>query len=353
MYPLRIPSPRYVGQSEARPGTTTIATNVMHVAARLNFRLIQILIGCRRQSVGIHPQRSIRKDRPFCGPTFCVRQGADEINRACSQRHIRLQSHPSRSGRTAAMKNLIGQTLGDYRIESVAGRGGMGVVYRARQISLNRTVALKVLAPHLAENPAYIERLKREATAAAALSHQNIVHVYAASTTDDLHYFVMEYVEGETLHDRLAREGPMPPDEALAACVYLAQALDYAWKKAQIIHRDLKPGNVFISTDGEVKLGDLGLAKSVSEGGTSMTQSGQTVGTAYYMSPEQARGERTLDFRSDIYSLGCTLYQMLTGRYPYEGTFGAVIAKQITEPPPAILQVLPTWPMPVVLLLNK
>jgi len=251
------------------------------------------------------------------------------------------------------MKNLIGQTLGDYRIESVAGRGGMGVVYRARQISLNRTVALKVLAPHLAENPAYIERLKREATAAAALSHQNIVHVYAASTTDDLHYFVMEYVEGETLHDRLAREGPMPPDEALATCVYLAQALDYAWKKAQIIHRDLKPGNVFISTDGEVKLGDLGLAKSVSEDGASMTQSGQTVGTAYYMSPEQARGERGLDFRSDIYSLGCTLYQMLTGRYPYEGTFGAVIAKQITEPPPAILQVLPTCPMPVVLLLNK
>jgi serine/threonine protein kinase/Leucine-rich repeat (LRR) protein len=245
------------------------------------------------------------------------------------------------------MRTLIGRRVGDYDIEAEIGRGAFGVVYRARQVSLNRPVALKVLPTHFAQDQAYIGRFKREAQAAAALSHSNIVHVHAAGTTDDLHYFVMEYVEGETLHDRLAREGRIPADEAIAICVYLAQALDYAWKKARIIHRDLKPSNVMVSRDGEVKLADLGLAKSVGD------KDGQTVGTAYFMSPEQARGEHGLDFRSDIYSLGCTLYQMISGRYPYEGTFGTVIAKQITEPPPAILTVAPDCPMPVVKLLAK
>jgi serine/threonine-protein kinase len=253
------------------------------------------------------------------------------------------------------MRTLIRARIGDYDIEAEIGRGAFGVVYRARQVSLNRPVALKVLPAHFAQDQAYIARFKREAQAAAALSHSGIVHVHAAGTTGDLHYFVMEYVEGETLHDRLAREGRIPPDEAIAICVYVAQALDYAWKKAQIIHRDIKPSNIFLSKDGEVKLGDLGLAKSVGDlsAGQSVTKDGQTVGTAYFMSPEQARGEHGLDFRSDIYSLGCTLYQMISGRFPYEGTFGTVIAKQITEPPPAILKVAPDCPIPVVKLLSR
>ncbi|MFA6562726.1 MAG: protein kinase [Verrucomicrobiia bacterium] len=255
------------------------------------------------------------------------------------------------------MRKLIGARIGDYDIEAEIGRGAMGVVYRARQVSLNRFVALKVLPAHLAEDAAFIERFKHEAQAAAALNHPNIVHVYAAGTQDfdgeTFHYFAMEYVEGQTLHNRLRDEGRLEPDEALAISVYLAEALDHTWQEAHIIHRDIKPSNIFLSKKGAVKLGDLGLAKSVGDAGQSLTQGGTVVGTAYYMSPEQARGDKDIDFRSDIYNLGCTLYQMLSGRYPYEGNGPTVMAKHLTEPPPAILKVLPSCPVPAALMLDK
>ena len=255
------------------------------------------------------------------------------------------------------MRGIIGQTIGDYEIIAKLGAGAMGAVFKARQISLNRFVALKVLPSQLAEDAAFIGRFKHEAQAAAALNHPNIVHVYAAGTHnldgETLHYFAMEYVEGQTLHGRLRDEGRLEPDEALAIIVYLAEALDHAWQEARIIHRDIKPSNIFLSNKGAVKLGDLGLAKSVGDAGQSLTQGGTVVVTAYYMSPEQARGDKDLDFRSDIYSLGCTLYQMLSGRYPYEGNGPTVMAKHLTEPPPAILKVLPSCPVPVALVLGK
>ncbi|MFA7002480.1 MAG: SUMF1/EgtB/PvdO family nonheme iron enzyme [Verrucomicrobiia bacterium] len=257
------------------------------------------------------------------------------------------------------MPDLNGRTFADLEIIAKVGEGGMGAVYKARQPVLNRFVALKIVAPSQAANANFIERFKHEAAAAAQFNHPNIVQVHTAGEFNGTHYIVMEFVEGESLDQRLAREGRMDPQEALAICVYVAQALDYAWQKAKLIHRDIKPSNIFLSKEGAVKVGDLGLAKSVAAEakGAGLTQSGTTVGTPYYCSPEQARAEKDMDFRSDLYSLGCTLYRMLSGKAPYEADGEqspmSVMVKHITEPPPAILTLLPTCPGPLVILLSK
>ncbi|MCX6908616.1 MAG: protein kinase, partial [Verrucomicrobia bacterium] len=259
------------------------------------------------------------------------------------------------------MQDLIGQKLGDYEVLAEIGRGAMGVVYRARQYSLDRLVALKVLSPLLAGDVSYVERFKREATIAATLDHPSIVRVYEGGahldleTGERLHYFAMQYIEGETVHDRLQREGRLAFDEAVAIAVHVAQGLEYAWRKARVIHRDIKPSNIFLAADGEVKLGDLGLARAAgdSEGGAGLTATGGIVGTAHFMSPEQARGERGLDFRSDIYGLGCMLYRMLCGKHLYEGAFASVVAQHLTEPPPSLRMVLPDCPVELAKLIEK
>jgi len=254
------------------------------------------------------------------------------------------------------MRELI---FRDYEILSELGRGAMGVVYKARQYSLDRFVALKVLAPELARDEAYIERFKREAIIAATITHPNIVTVYEAGahlnldTGERLHYFVMEYVEGETVQQRLARQNRIPADEVAAIGVRVAEGLESAWKKARIIHRDIKPSNIFLSNDGDVKIGDLGLARVAGDAQSSLTATGAIIGTAYYMSPEQARGEDDVDFRSDIYSLGCTLYRMLCGKHLYEGAFASVIVQHLTEPPPNIRMVMPNCPMAIVRVIEK
>ncbi|MCX6910577.1 MAG: SUMF1/EgtB/PvdO family nonheme iron enzyme, partial [Verrucomicrobia bacterium] len=165
----------------------------------------------------------------------------------------------------------------------------------------------------------------------------------------------MEFVEGESLRIRLDRMERIPPQEAVAVTVYIAQALQYAWNKAHLIHRDIKPDNIFLSNAGEVKVGDLGLAKSVGGGETTdMTQTGMVMGSPHYISPEQAQGAKDIDFRADIYSLGCTLYHMLTGKTPYEGDSSMVIMmKHINDPPPAIFRVWPACPMPLGRLVGK
>ncbi|MBM3891717.1 MAG: serine/threonine protein kinase, partial [Verrucomicrobia bacterium] len=259
-----------------------------------------------------------------------------------------------------AMTNLelVGKTLGGYAVLELLGAGGMGAVFKARQPVLDRIVALKVIAPQVAQDAAYVTRFHQEAKAAARLNHPNVVAVYQAGEDQGVHFLVEEFVEGESLHDRLAREGRMDPQEALAVCVFVAEGLKHAWDEARIIHRDIKPGNILLSTKGSVKVGDLGLAKSVGpEASAALTQSGATVGTPFYMSPEQAQAEKELDFRADIYSLGCTLYHMLSGKKPYESGADqspmSVIIKQATAPPPMILQVLPACPGPVVNLLAK
>lgn len=244
----------------------------------------------------------------------------------------------------APHRGLEGQTIGEYEIIARIGRGGTGVVYKARQTSLDRPVALKILQPALADDAEFIARFHREAKAAAALNHMNLVQVHAAGETDELHWFAMEFVEGESALARLKRKERLDPAEAIAISIHVATALEYGWRKAHLIHRDIKPDNIFLSIDGEVKLGDLGLAKSAG-GGQSLTMTGVSMGTPYYISPEQGLGKKDVDLRTDIYSLGCTLFHLVTGRTPYSGdTPLAVMLQHVNEPVPDPLKAWPEFP---------
>ncbi len=237
-----------------------------------------------------------------------------------------------------------GITLGEFEILEQIGQGGMGAVYRARQTALRRFVAIKTLQPALASDAEYVARFHNEAVAAAGLNHPNLVQVYSAGIADGLHYFAMEYVEGESAQDRLKRKGRIHPAEAIAIAMNVATALDYGWRKAQLIHRDIKPDNIFLSGDGEVKLGDLGLAKSLSQS-QSLTMTGASMGTPHYISPEQAEGKKDIDLRTDIYSLGCTLYHLLSGQPPYGGDSAvAVMMKHVSAPVPDLRSVWPECP---------
>ncbi len=243
---------------------------------------------------------------------------------------------------------LEGQVLGEFEILSRLGQGGMGAVYKARQISLKRLVALKTLQGSLAADREFIARFQREAIAAAALNHPNLVQVYSAGETDGLHWFAMEFVEGESAQSRLKRKERLDGAEAVAIAIHVATALEYGWRKAQLIHRDIKPDNIFLSSDGEVKLGDLGLAKSVG-GATgeaaSLTATGSSMGTPHYISPEQGQASRDVDFRADIYSLGCTLYHLVSGKPPFSGDSAmAVMLKHVTAPVPSLAHALPGCP---------
>ncbi|MBI5683891.1 MAG: protein kinase [Verrucomicrobia bacterium] len=247
-----------------------------------------------------------------------------------------------------------GQTFACYEVLKKLGQGGMGAVYRARDINLDRLVALKTLSNELAQDPEFIARFRREASLAAKLDHPNLIRVFTAGEYEGTHYIAMELVEGESARDRLAREGKLPLTEVLAIGVFVAEALDHGWLHAKLIHRDIKPANIFLSNTGQVKLGDLGLAKSASDTANGLTTTGQAVGTPFYISPEQGRGQKEIDFRADIYSLGCTLYHLITGEPPYaSGDSMAIIHKHIYDPPPGILVKMPNCPMPLVFLLGK
>jgi serine/threonine protein kinase len=240
--------------------------------------------------------------------------------------------------------NLEGQHLGEFEILERIGQGGMGAVYKARQSSLRRTVALKTLQASLADDVEYIARFEQEAVAAAGLSHPNLVQVYSAGESDGLHWFAMEYVEGESAKARLKRKGRLDPLEAIAIAIHVATALEYGWRKAALIHRDIKPDNIFLSSDGEVKLGDLGLAKSAGQT-QGLTMTGASMGTPHYISPEQVEAMKDVDLRADIYSLGCTLYHLLSGQAPFDGNSAvAIMMKHVNAPAPNLRSVWPECP---------
>lgn len=247
------------------------------------------------------------------------------------------------------------EVIGDFEILGKLGAGGMGAVYRARQVSLGRRVALKILPHQFMEDADSVARFQREARVAASLSHANLVKVYSAGEADGCHFIAMELIEGEDLGQRIKHDGKLPPPEALRIIADVARGLQFGWQSAHLVHRDIKPGNIFLATDGAVKLGDLGLAKSVLGATTTgLTQTGTMMGTPYYISPEQARGDKELDFRADIYSLGCTLYHLLTGQVPYSGTDPITIIRQHLDAPlPAILKVWPQCPIPLARLVGK
>lgn len=224
-----------------------------------------------------------------------------------------------------------------YRLMEKIGRGAMGTVYKAIHLGLHRVVAIKVLRRELVGEKVHSERLKREAQMLAELDHPNIVRAMDAGESNGFPYVVMEYVEGETLKERINREGPLDEDDALDITRALADALERA-RRMGVVHRDVKPGNILISKRGTPKLMDLGLAKGPVD--LELTQHGATVGTPQFMSPEQAQEAGRADTRSDIYSLGATLYAMLTGRPPHSGTTMAEIITKVLYRQPAPIRML-------------
>lgn len=224
-----------------------------------------------------------------------------------------------------------GVTIGGFRIKKLIGRGGMGEVYLATQLSLQRDVALKILPVQFTLQKSLVERFLREVRMAARLQHPNIVTAYAAGEDDGVYYMAMAYVKGETLEERLRREGEQEEQESLRLIRTIAVALDFAWKDHHLLHRDIKPANIMIDSRQQAKLLDMGLSKSLDDM-AGVTQVAMVMGTPNYVSPEQAEGREDIDFRSDMYSLGSTLYHMLTAKMPFEGsTMADTLRKQVTE----------------------
>lgn len=234
---------------------------------------------------------------------------------------------PAGNTREVASPSLVGSRLGDYQLLRKLGRGGMADVYAARQLSLGREVALKVLRSDLARDNDYIHRFRREARAAAKLNHPNIVQVYEVGNVDSVHYIAQELIDGENLRQTLDRNGAIGTEEAIEVLVGVASALEVA-AEAGITHRDIKPENVMRNVRGIIKVADFGLARigtDVDATQSNLTQVGLTMGTPRYMSPEQVQG-KTVDTRSDLYSLGVTAYHLLAGRPPFEAEDSLALA---------------------------
>ena len=254
---------------------------------------------------------------------------------------------PVTSGATTASDPLLAaleKTVGsEFEIMHLLGRGGMGAVYLAREYSLDRLVAIKVLLPE-ATTGDNRERFKREARTAAKLTHPNIVPLHAFGEAEGMMYFVMGFVQGETLKGKLERGGKIDPDETRRILGDIAGALHYAHERG-VVHRDVKPDNILIEDEsGKPLLTDFGVARSVASKET-LTQVGTTLGTPHYMSPEQAAGEKEIDGRSDLYSLGVVGYQMLSGRLPFEGdNVREVMVQHVTKEPVALKTLVPSLP---------
>src|SRR6185436_4454223 len=223
-------------------------------------------------------------------------------------------------------------TLGErYRVERELGRGGMAKVFLGSDTVLGRTVAVKILAPQYADDEGFVQRFRREAQAAASITHPDIVSVFDTGSDDGIHFIVMEYVEGRTLAEILAGGGRILPDRAIDIAMDVDRALEAAHARG-VIHRDIKPGNIMLDPRGDVKVTDFGIARVTTTADT-VAQTAAILGTASYLSPEQAQGQ-PVDGRSDIYSLGCVLYEMVTGRPPFLGDSPvAVASKQVLEQP--------------------
>jgi eukaryotic-like serine/threonine-protein kinase len=229
--------------------------------------------------------------------------------------------------------SLAGRRFGDYEVLEELGSGGMGRVYRARNVALDRVVALKTLATQFSADEGFVRRFQKEARAAARLNHPSIVQIYDFGTVEGIYYLAMEFVDGSSLR-ALLKKFRFRERDALLVIRHTVAALAVAHAEG-IVHRDIKPDNIMLTAKGDkVKLVDLGIAKTLGED-QSLTQTGQAVGTPEYIAPEQIRGLRDIDARADIYSLGATYFQLVTGHAPYQGTSGAmVMSMHLTSPLP-------------------
>ncbi|HEX3135934.1 MAG TPA: serine/threonine-protein kinase [Planctomycetota bacterium] len=226
---------------------------------------------------------------------------------------------------------LVNKQIGGYKLVRRIGEDGMGKVYLAEQLTMHRTVALKILHNKWADDEEFRKRFLLEARAAGKLNHQNLIQVYDVNKYQGKYYFSMEFIDGVTVEDLIRHEGALPVEKVIDICMQVCQALKYL-ANHNIVHRDIKPANIMVTKDGTVKLGDFGFIQSVWD--AELMQEGTTIGTPDYISPEQARGERNLDVRSDIYSLGASLFHMLTGKTLFQGSCSKVMRDHIeTEPP--------------------
>jgi eukaryotic-like serine/threonine-protein kinase len=240
------------------------------------------------------------------------------------------QAERIRAGISESRK--VADRIPGYKIMGKLGSGAMAVVYKARQLSLDRIVAVKILPKRFVENQDYIDRFFKEGKIAAKLNHNNIVQAIDVGRAGDLYYFVMEYVEGKTLYDDLSKGKVFGEEDALDIIIQLVNALDHAHSNG-MIHRDVKPKNVMINAAGVVKLADMGLARETSDLISAKNEQGKAFGTPYYIAPEQIRGKMDIDGRADIYALGATFFHMVTGRVPFDGdTPSDVMRKHLKEP---------------------
>ncbi len=237
----------------------------------------------------------------------------------------------------ARLKTMIdaersGQRIPGYKILGKLGSGAMATVFKAQQLALDRLVAIKVLPRKYNENAQFIERFYAEGRAAATLNHPNIVQAYDVGKAGEYHYFVMEFVDGRTVYDDIVRHKRFPESDAIDLTIQVAQALQHAHERG-IVHRDVKPKNIMITHEGIVKLADMGLARAISDKEAAEAESGKAFGTPYYISPEQIRGETSIGPPADIYSLGATLYHMLTGSVPFDAKSpSSVMHKHLKTP---------------------
>lgn len=267
-----------------------------------------------------------------------------EITFACPKCGINIQADESVHGTDVncpkcdygfsipAPQIRTGLELGGFIVEKRLGKGGMGEVWLACQKTMDRKVAIKILSPSLTGDSDFVNRFIREVKTSAKLIHPNIVTAFDAGLEKGIYYLAVEYIEGEDLGQQIALDKILSEEEALGIVRGVAEGLAYAWNKFKILHRDIKPANIMICADGKPKLMDLGISKNLSDD-SSMTMAGVIMGTPCYMSPEQAKSDRAIDFHTDIYSLGATLYHLVTGKIPFEGdSTVSIMTKHVVEP---------------------
>jgi len=279
-------------------------------------------------------------------------RGTRKINRAEEQTVTATPATSSGPGSHVPQQDFSGQTFGSYRIVRKIAEGGMGVVYEAVQTTLDRRVALKVLNDQLASRPEFLHRFQREARAAAALNHPNIVQVHDFTSVEGRHCLIMEFIDGEDLGDYVEREGKLDVPEALDVIEQAARALQFACGKS-IIHRDIKPSNLMFTSDGRMKVSDLGLAKILTET-SDLTITSESLGSPHFMAPEQASDAGNADHRADIYALGITLLYLVTGKRPFDGgTPYSVVLGHINKPLPRGADLGTSLPEPVEALIRN